>query len=386
MSDRHGTTASSVANPVRIHALEALRSWLLLLGIIAHAVLVLRPTMSRSDGTSAAMLYRYIHVFRLPAYFLVAGYFAAWLYERDGLRGFVISRFKRVTSVLLVAQLAIAVTYGSGACGYCSVQGEGWLAHGWLYLWFLCYLALLSHLTVSVVALVNRYAPLAARAVSSTLARREAFWVLLVFGFLALAVLPGVFGGDGTFILDDGIVPNPSLLVGYGLFFVFGWTVFQGGFWCQIRSGLAWQLPLSVLLGVLVVGASGPIACGFGAQFVFSGLAWSATLSCISVAFAFASKANRLWRYLDDASFWSYLWHLPIILVVTVLIRGLGLNGWPAILAVTTLALALCLGTYQLVARRTIVGLWLSGRRRGRRFQSAARVAATQKPSLPTIG
>ena len=99
-----GNSASAV-NPSRIPALQSLRAMLMFLGIIAHVILVMpffEPALATSDQNYLQGIYNFIHVFRLPTYFLISGYLAAWLLQRSGPRGFLISRFKRITSVLVV--------------------------------------------------------------------------------------------------------------------------------------------------------------------------------------------------------------------------------------------------------------------------------------------
>ena len=49
------------------------------------------------------LLFDFIHLFRMPAFFIVAGFFAALLWGRDGQRGFMANQLRRVGLPLAIA-------------------------------------------------------------------------------------------------------------------------------------------------------------------------------------------------------------------------------------------------------------------------------------------
>ena len=85
----------------RLHALDAVRAYALLLGVVLHSAAAFLdgfpiPLWVDEPSTGAAIIYYVIHMFRMSAFFLIAGFFARVLVERRGVKGFVKDRAKRV--------------------------------------------------------------------------------------------------------------------------------------------------------------------------------------------------------------------------------------------------------------------------------------------------
>ena len=96
----------------RLHGLDALRGGALLLGVVLHASLSFFPQQtwivaddSRSIG--AAMLFFGIHLFRMTAFFLIAGLFAHMMLARRGWFGFLKDRVIRIAGPLAVFWLPV---------------------------------------------------------------------------------------------------------------------------------------------------------------------------------------------------------------------------------------------------------------------------------------
>ena len=95
--------------PERLHALDAVRGFALLLGIVLHATLSFVPTTTRfwiiqdsHPSTTLAVLFFVIHVFRMTTFFLIAGFFAHMSFHRRGAWGFIRDRLQRIAVPLLV--------------------------------------------------------------------------------------------------------------------------------------------------------------------------------------------------------------------------------------------------------------------------------------------
>src|SRR5262245_37205465 len=99
----------------RLHALDAVRAYALLLGVVLHgsaAFLVGFPMPMWLDTPSdgAPIIYFVIHMFRMSAFFLIAGFFARVLVERRGVKAFVKDRAKRVALPLVLFLIVVTVT------------------------------------------------------------------------------------------------------------------------------------------------------------------------------------------------------------------------------------------------------------------------------------
>ena len=91
----------------RYHGLDGLRGFAMLLGILLHGSL---PYFSRMLGIeymwpadddqslSLLLLFDFIHVWRMPTFFLLAGFFAHLLLERRTTKEFIANRLKRIAA------------------------------------------------------------------------------------------------------------------------------------------------------------------------------------------------------------------------------------------------------------------------------------------------
>src|SRR5438128_471342 len=111
----------------RLHELDAVRGFALLLGIVLHATMSFVPTSQRfwiiqdtHPSVSLAALFFFIHVSRMPTFFLIAGFFARLGFHRRGLRDFIKDRLQRIAVPLLVgwpilfAAVALVVVWAAG--------------------------------------------------------------------------------------------------------------------------------------------------------------------------------------------------------------------------------------------------------------------------------
>ena len=92
----------------RFHSLDAMRAILMLIGVyfhLAHAYAPFNTGWTRNPETVSMFFAFFIstsNYFRMHAFFLIAGFFGALLYERKGARVMIINRFKRIFLPLIV--------------------------------------------------------------------------------------------------------------------------------------------------------------------------------------------------------------------------------------------------------------------------------------------
>ena len=174
-----------------------------------------------------------------------------------------------------------------------------------------------------------------------------------------------VFGPDTS----EGLIPNPVVLGYYALFFVFGAFLFQR----KIQISPWWTLALLPALTLVFFGGltllydvkedwAKPLADVLQMAF-----AWLMCFGLIGLFRLIASR-ERFWvRYLSDASYWLYLWHLPLIVVAFELLAlwrfSIHLKFVLMNLAVTVILLVV----YQFGVRYTPIGTMLNGKRTRRR-------------------
>jgi glucans biosynthesis protein C len=85
------------------------------------------------------------------------------------------------------------------------------------------------------------------------------------------------------------------------------------------------------------------------------------TLACLGLGRALFNRSNRVMVYLADASYWTYIAHLPILFAIQYRLLDVDLP-WTAKFAVSVvLTLTACLLSYQLPVRHTPLSHLLGG-------------------------
>jgi glucans biosynthesis protein C len=403
------TKADEVAPaPERLHALDAVRGFALLLGIVLHATLSFLPVApSRvwiiADGhpsTTLGVLFFAIHVFRMTTFFLIAGFFAHLSFHRRGAWGFAKDRLQRIAVPLLVgwpilfAAMVAVTMWAAGFPNGGPLPGPPrWppvlprfpLTHLWfLYVLLELYVAALVLRTV--VVWLDPNGRLRARVdglMGLVMRSRFAPAILAVPIGIALCLDPTWIAWFGVRTPDSSLVTNLQAWIGFGTAFGFGWLLHRQ---VDLIRMLERRWLLNSVLAVILIAASFFLAIANGApslQANYSvtklagaicyGLAiWTTTFAAIGLALRFLPGFSAARRYLADASYWLYLIHLPILMVLQVAVSGL---DWPwpiKFAAILLIALPLMFASYQLLVRYSFIGTVLNGRRERRESTPAA--------------
>ena len=106
---------ASPAKPNRYHELDFLRGWMMMLGLVLHsAVAYMQTPLNELWGYKDAqthfgfdLLVGFVHTFRMPVFWVLAGFFACLLYEQRGVHHMLQNRARRVLYPLVVAWLVL---------------------------------------------------------------------------------------------------------------------------------------------------------------------------------------------------------------------------------------------------------------------------------------
>ncbi|MBS0308307.1 MAG: acyltransferase family protein [Proteobacteria bacterium] len=380
--------------PQRLHALDNLRACMMWLGIVLHVAVIHWvgdfPLPWRDPQTTplANFLFAVIHAFRMPVFFIVAGFFVALLIERRGCAGMMKNRLLRIgvpfvlfwpllymVSNLLIGLFLNRMADAGTGLPLSMMPGDGRPLVSTMHLWFLYDLFWFSILA-GVVGLVSPYVPAAFMVALAAGWRRLAcaWWGVIVLT-LPLAAL-GFAYPQGLIAVNGAFLPRLGEVLGYGLYFAFGlalhrqrevvlaqyvrhcWRYFGAGLLCFLVS-----LPLFALMnsGSAHAGSVQQIKLGIGLSYYAAGWLWSFAL--IGTFLRYLPERNRVLAYVSDSAYWVYLVHLPVTIGFGLLLvdAPFGALAKMAInIAATTL---LCLGSYHLLVRFTLLGELLNGRR-----------------------
>jgi peptidoglycan/LPS O-acetylase OafA/YrhL len=384
----------------RLHALDAVRAFALLLGVVFHAGFSFIPGLipglwamtDNSPSTAIGILLFTAHIFRMSLFFFVAGFFARMLFHRGGARGFWANRLKRILVPLVAGWLilfpttaavwvwGLTRTFGGtlpAAPANAPAPPPG--AFPWTHLWFLYYLLVLYAIVLAVRAVVvaldrrgslKRAADAAVRRLVNTGTAAVAIALPVA---LALFFRQEWIAWFGIPTPDHSVIPELASLIGYGAAVSFGWLIHRQA---DLLTVWARQWPVHLagaLFGTLAclslagtTPAFVPFAAGgakLGLALAYSISIWCWSLAILGIATRFLSHVNPTIRYVADASYWIYLMHLPVVVALQVMVGKLPWHWsikFPLILVV---GLTVLFASYRYLVRSTFIGGLLNGRR-----------------------
>ncbi|MYC67426.1 MAG: acyltransferase family protein [Acidobacteriia bacterium] len=391
------TGARPPASPSRFHSLDALRAVLMMLGVVRHAAMSYVPTVyegwpyrDAQPDLVARWVIVFIRAFQVPVFFAIAGFFAAYLVEARGVRAFLQHRWSRIGVPLVVAWPVIAVAiffvarFVSPFSAVPSTISYGLAAENmplaidflFVHLWFLYDLMILS-VVASVLRMLTVRIPEGVRAHALDLFTRLAHRG----GVLVLALAAGLpLYRMQSWDIDyyGGPFPAPRLVALYGLFFAFGWMLFRRretleGFkrpaWLHLAAGVACFLVHRYFVDSGCQPGPDRICTGTAeghhlGAIVFLALAMSfLAYSLFGLFLRYADNPSPRWRYMADASFWMYLVHMPVVMLLPVLLADVQLPGIVKLAMVVVASVGLMLLSYRYFVRSTAIGMQLNGRR-----------------------
>jgi glucan biosynthesis protein C len=382
----------------RLHALDAVRAFALLLGVFLHATISFLPAtidagvwpiVEKVPSPALNDLFFLIHIFRMPVFFLIAGFFGRVMLQRHGLGGFIRDRSKRILlpligGFLICAALIMAVvvwaimkTHGGvlppgTAAG--STGGEPTLMH----LWFLYVLAWLYVLVIAASLITGALGvrEALARALDACLrlfTRSRVGAMVLALPIAAIFLsMPEWRWLEGVHVADK-LVPLPSTYAIYGLLFVAGWILGrQRSLFDALRARLVTNLALGVVaagicLRFVGLDPDGTTPPGLAITVVYA-MSYATAMVALSfgligVGVKFFSAPRPAIRYVADASYWIYLMHLPVVFAWQTAFMGTNLPVAVKYLLIVALTIIPLLVTYRYLVRPTWIGALLNGRR-----------------------
>jgi glucan biosynthesis protein C len=368
----------------RLHHLDALRALSMVLILPAHAVSLMGLRGGWNDAE--ATLYWLIHAFRLPLFFLVAGFFAALLIEARGTGAVVRNRLVRIGIPLVVVVAVVApvvtllvqgVTTDPGISNSNSL--DAFTAFQPSYVWFLWYLTMLY-----VSALALRFALGHSANMRSRLGQAGARLIPHGIAPILLAIPCALLlYRQPTWIAEapgESFVPRLDLLGYYGLFFAAGWALFAiRGLREQIelqprRYGLLAAAALPPALALFLMQDAAAIGGSrwfhLLALLLLSVTTWSLVFALLGLSRRFLPQPVPRLRYWADASYWIYLSHFPIMAALALVAFELTMPNSLRLTILVLATLAVVYPAYGLVVRHTAIGRVLHGPRSAGRVKT----------------
>jgi fucose 4-O-acetylase-like acetyltransferase len=359
----------------------------MLLGVVLHCALTYTVTdfgeaWMLKDPNTSHIVYDFIaaliHTFRMPIFFLVAGFFAAMLYYQKKPIAMVKNRVSRIVLpfivfvVLLWLPLAFAFSYtslvfsgdASALATTLSYFSEPLLVipQFTFHLWFLYYLILITLVTLILEFFLNKITS-ASGGISFIFT-----WVfnkplLRVVIFSGLTAVIYVLIGTWLVATPVSFVPELGAFVYYYFFYSVGWLLFKSKQLLATLKNYDW---LSFTLAMIIF-------CGYlsfyqslnDASHIFINalLVWLFIFSITGLFLRYTKQYSALMRYLSDASYWVYLIHLPFAVFIPSLIVDWPLSATVKFFIVLLSTGIICFVSYHYLVRTTAIGQFLNGKR-----------------------
>ena len=331
----------------RLHSLDFLRAFALLMGVLLHVLMLfLEPFDGSEPRLGASIIFIWIHTWRMPLFMLLAGFFTALSLSKRDTGNYALNRLIRLGVPLLLLWSAIpAIDEGTSELFkipelisyiFYDIPFTLRLDH----LWFLYYLLLFY----GVLLLIKITAPLIFSLVIDfelSLSRVLCLWMPIL---ILLSPLNKPIGGIfGEIPITFGEINLGSMLF-MASFFIIGMQAHKSSQFLENLQQTRFWLPSLIVFSLIPIGL---LAWG-GVKdepFAFSGslelwivnsLSGSAALlmvlSIMGLAMHKISSSGQMLRWLVRLSYPIYVFHLMFVISVSGTLMFFGINDWIVVL------------------------------------------------------
>lgn len=363
----------------REHFWDALRAFLMLLGIPYHVALSYQPgqdfIVHSGEGVPGfAELAEGLHLFRMPAFFVIAGYFAMLLLARREPRIWLKGRFLRlgvpfltcivtlVPAMNLVCELSnLPATDAIRSWRENSMTSGGyWVRH----LWFI---VVLLYLSSGAAMLGQRFPHMRTGVVPGALDGWAARHFLLTFAGLGLVIavwealaLEAFYRLGLATMLPQQILRLDETII-YLPWFVLGCLLVRARLLLEQTTRFSLPMALVAVAGTALWLAVHKDVTPMAERFIGTFAALAATQVLIAAARTLLDRPIPLVRRLTDASFVIYLFHLPLITLFVWLAQPLPVAPIVKALAITALSFGLSYAIWLGIGRIRSMSLLFEG-------------------------
>lgn len=366
----------------------------MILGVFLHSAVaymhepmpgLLWPISAPSSGWGFDAVLWYIHGFRIPVFFLVAGFFAGLLCDLKGPQYYLWQRLTRIAVPLSVAIVVILpIVYflwglgllEQGRLTWTEIQHRSFAnpqihygVFGLGHLWFLQYL-----LIYSLIYYVFRIGfPARFRGPNRLAFLNHWTWPVFLIGvtFPMLWLHPDIY-----LDFQNRWLPESWEFVYYGLYFIAGTLMYR--VYNQLNRFIHLG-PVLVLASLAVFSfqfslikkslSGDPVLLETGWLFALltALYSWLAVWGFLGLCLKVLDRPSRRMRFLSDSAYWIYLVHLPLVVFIQLELEYFQNYAGFAILPVVGYTitvsgtLLISLLSYRYLVRYRTIGKWLHG-------------------------
>ncbi|KID55120.1 hypothetical protein JF50_25290 [Pseudoalteromonas luteoviolacea] len=373
----------------RFNFIDNLRCFALLLGVVFHAALAYSPYFHNiwlsADPSQAGIfdvLTHWLHLFRMPVFFVIAGFCSALIITKKDATTFIKQRLKRlllpflIFLPLVIASFIHVLSWGADivnplppiyAAFNVITEPQISTAHLW-FLWVLTQLCLIHWGVYRILGSLQKRLHCTVNTAMYPL-------ILMTCSFVTLLAQPTPFPAP------DKLLPQLWALIFYGTFYLFGIILYHKPTLLKRAYGSIIPLSLTAILSFIAYSVYLPeaptlqqvIAAAKRGAFTPSGIqhiravavqavaivSWTALILLLS--HRFFNQESRMSRYLSNASYWVYLIHVPVLLYIQMPLINTALPAIVKFMISVVGSMIISLLTYHFAVRHTVIGRLLNG-------------------------
>ena len=331
----------------RLHSLDFLRAFALLMGVLLHVLMLfLEPFDGSEPRLSASIIFIWIHTWRMPLFMLLAGFFTALSLSKRDTGNYALNRLIRLgVPLLLLWSVIPAIDEGTSELFkipelisyiFYDIPFTLRLDH----LWFLYYLLFFY----GVLLLIKTTAPPIFSLVIDfelSLSRVLCLWMPIL---ILLSPLNKPIGGIfGEIPITFGEINLGSMLF-MASFFIIGMQAYKSSKFLENLKRLRFWLPSLIVFSLIPIGLLAwggvkdePFAfAGLLELWIVNSLSGSAALllvlSIMGLAMNKISSTGHVLRWLVRLSYPIYVFHLMFVVSVSGTLMFFGINDWIVVL------------------------------------------------------
>ena len=374
---------------------------MMLLGLVLHSALTYNVTNHGNDWgikdpesnhVLTDFIVLLIHSFRMPIFFLVAGFFGSMLFYERGFIQMFKNRISRIVFPFIVFLFILSpLIYFS--FNYTSAAFENqenpfassrhffsnifdFISKGTSHLWFLYYLIFVTLITSLLGLLLKKSKNISNRItqIFNWIIKRSITRIAFFssFTFLILTYLKTSMVNASTSLL-----PDLNTFVFYFFFYIVGWILFKSKGLLNSFMKYDWQFVAFAIFLIITQGlliqysgmdlkpnSNSAILISFNSLIV-----WLFIFGITGLFIRYGSKHSKRMRYISDSSYWVYLIHLPLTAIIPAFIWKFPLPTLVKFIIVLSLTTLICFATYHYLVRNTFIGKFLNGKKHPKKIK-----------------
>jgi fucose 4-O-acetylase-like acetyltransferase len=395
----------------RLHSLDSLRAIMMMLGLVLHSVITYDTVlhgagwpMKDPNYTHESMtwLFWFIHIFRMPVFFIVSGFFGALLFYERSPKKMFINRAKRVLFPFIVFLFLLwpfvrfGFTYSSMVFGEVEnplnqalnifSQSATYLPPRTFHLWFLYYLLLFVIASFGLGIIMQSFQIVSSKinALFNQILKNHLLRVT-VFSAMTFCIL--MFMNQTWVDTSTSLIPHFNTFIFYFLFYMFGWLLFKSK---HLLDSFMNHDILTIILGTILMTITYFYKVDMNNEILMVSNAvtvWLFSFGTIGLFIRYGSQHSSKMRYISDASYWVYLLHLGFTAIFPGILADFNIPGPIKALIIFTVTTTICFVTYHFLVRATFIGKFLNGRKYTRKLSDIKKVEELNniKPVANTV-